>query len=131
MAKFKLTKKIELGSVLGEGHESDYLRFTPLTFKDATDLQKVAQTDLPDLDDEQLKKLSKSERAEREAKQMAAAEAAQGFIKAKLVGGKITDEDSGTQVDVTQDDFDALPVPVVNYCMQQLSGQVSPDLTTA
>jgi len=114
MARFTLTKKISLGSELGEGHENDYLRFEPLTFKDATDLQTIANAS-----------------GDSDKDRLAAAEQAQEFIKAKFVGGKITDEDSGNQIDVTKDDFADLPINIVNHCMRELSGAVNPDLTQA
>lgn len=114
MAKFKLTNKVNIGEVLGEGHEQDVLVFEQLTFADA----------------KQLGGLGSAEGAT-QAEQLEAADGAIEFIKSKFIRGSITDEESGELVELTQEDFDELPITVVKYAMGQLSGGRSEDFTKA
>lgn len=103
MAKLTLSKKISLADVLGEGHENDFVRFTPLTFNDAKQLGSFGASG----DDSQ---------------QLEQADKAIEFIKTKFVGGQITDEASNQPVELTASDFDDLPMAVLNHVMRELSG---------
>ena len=127
MSKFNITKKVSLAEPLGEGHESDFLRFKPLTFKDAKKLKKL-QPKVPELDIPE--GASEAEIAELKAKHAEAKDAADDqaldkaieFVTSKFVTGMVTDEDTKEQVKVEQADVEALGVDVINYCMEQLAG---------
>ena len=129
MSKFNLTKRISLAEVLGEGHERDYLRFKPLTFKDAKGLESLQPDEVvaeipKDATAEQIKKLKADATAKNNAAAMEAVDKAVAFMQDKFVKGEITDEETGNLVDVTKEDFtnDNLSMDVINYCMKALAG---------
>ena len=107
MSKFTLTKKIQIGEALGEGHDKDYITVQQLTYKDAMTVRKLSENEEESAD----KVLN--------------------VIKEKFVDGKVTDEASGNQVDITKDDLEDLPVSVFVHCVQSLAGGVSENLGKA
>lgn len=127
MSKFNITKKISLAEPLGEGHESDYLRFKPLTFKDAKTLQKlqpkVPKLNIPDdAAEDEVARLTEEHEAAKAAADEQALDKAVEFVTSKFVTGMVTDEDTKEQVKVEASDVEALGVDVINYCMEQMAG---------
>ena len=119
MSKFNLSKNVSLASVLGEGHEQDYLSFKPVAFKDAKELEQITSVIDPD-------NIDNKEALEQADKAVA-------FIRDRFVSGKITDEESKELVDVEAVDFDNgnLPMEVINYAMRQLMGERPEGFTKA
>ena len=86
MSKFNLTKRISLAEVLGEGHERDYLRFKPLTFKDAKGLETLQPEEVvaeipKDATAAQIKKLNAEAAAKNDAAAMEAVDKAVAFMQ--------------------------------------------------
>lgn len=139
MSKFNLTKKISLTSVLGEGHEKSYLSFTPMTFKDAKQLEGLQPTEdfTPQIPEgataEQIKKLTDEAKAKQNAANLDAVDKAVDFVKSKFIKGEIVNTETGELVSVEADDFSNgnLSVDVINHCMAQLAGGKPEGFTTA
>ena len=138
MSKFNLTKRISLAEVLGEGHERDYLRFKPLTFKDAKGLETLQPEEVvaeipKDATAAQIKKLNAEATAKNKAAAMEAVDKAVAFMQDEFVSGEITDEETNNLVAVTKEDFtnDNLSMDVINYCMKALAGRKPEGFTTA
>lgn len=140
MGKFNIKKKINLSSVLGEGHEASYLLFDPMTFADARKLQKLQSNEdftpvLPDAPakdadagtvakyNAEVKRLVAEASAKENDAALKAVDKAIEFIQYKFIGGEI----AGQQV--VKEDFTngELGVDVINYCMKELAGGNKPE----
>lgn len=124
MSKFNIVKKVNLFTLLGEGHEQSYISFKPMTFKDAKTLEGLQSTEdfspqIPEgADAATIKRLTAEAQKRENDAALKSVDKAVEFMQDKFIDGNI----AGTPV--AKEDFknDELGVEVINYCMAQLAG---------
>lgn len=106
MSKFKIYKQIDL-NFLGEGWETCRIRLTPLEVSEFEQLQNIAPKDIED-----------------SAQTMAAIKQMIVLLKTHFVDG--TGYDGDGIIPISKEDFDELPIEVLNACISLLSGKTDP-----